>query len=55
MLKPDFSKYDLALIKDDKIIHASGKVRIDGLNKDGILNNGIISHKYHSTVRISEK
>jgi|TARA_B100001093_G_scaffold438750_1_gene438320 hypothetical protein len=42
-------------LKDDKIIHASGKVRIDGLNKDGILNNGIISHKYHSTVRISEK
>ena len=42
-------------LKDDKIIHASGKVRIDTLNKDGILNNGIISHKYHSTVRITEK
>ena len=42
-------------LKDDKIIHASGKVGIDTLNKDGILNNGIISHKYHSTVRITEK
>lgn len=42
-------------LKDDKIIHASGKVRIDTLNKDGILNNGIISHKYNSTVRITEK
>ena len=42
-------------LKDDEIIHASGKVRIDTLNKDGILNNGEISHKYHSTVRISEK
>tara|TARA_B110001452_G_scaffold153028_1_gene127337 strand:- start:709 stop:1473 length:765 start_codon:yes stop_codon:yes gene_type:complete len=42
-------------LKEDKIIHASGKVRIDTLNKDGILNNGIISHKYHSTVRIQEK
>ena len=42
-------------LKDDKIIHASGKVRIDTLNKDGILNNGIISHSYHSTVRITEK
>jgi gamma-D-glutamyl-L-lysine dipeptidyl-peptidase len=42
-------------LKDDKIIHASGKVRIDTLNKDGILNNGIISHRYHSTVRITEK
>ena len=42
-------------LKDDKIIHASGKVRIDALNKYGILNNGIISHKYHSTVRISKK
>ena len=42
-------------LKDNKIIHASGKVRIDTLNKDGILNNGIISHKYHSTVRITDK
>lgn len=42
-------------LKDDKIIHASGKVRIDTLNNDGILRNSIISHKYHSTVRISEK
>ena len=42
-------------LKEDKIIHASGKVRIDTLNKDGILNNGTISHNYHTTVRISNK
>ena len=42
-------------LKDDKIIHASGKVRIDTLIKDGILKNSTISHKYHSTVRITQK
>ena len=42
-------------LKDDKIIHASGKVRIDTLIKDGILKNNTISHKYHSTVRITQK
>jgi cell wall-associated NlpC family hydrolase len=42
-------------LKDYKIIHASGKVRIDTLIKDGILKNSTISHKYHSTVRITQK
>tara|TARA_B100000768_G_scaffold178999_1_gene195797 strand:- start:513 stop:1277 length:765 start_codon:yes stop_codon:yes gene_type:complete len=42
-------------LKDNKIIHASGKVRIDNLNNDGILKNSIISHTYHSTVRITDK
>ena len=40
-------------LENDKIIHASGKVRIDILTKDGILKNNEISHRYHSSLRIS--
>ena len=41
-------------LESNQIIHASGKVRIDILNKNGILNtdNNLISHKYHSAIRI---
>ena len=41
-------------LESNHIIHASGKVRIDILNKIGILNtdNNLISHKYHSAIRI---
>jgi hypothetical protein len=52
MLKPDFSKYNLALIKDDKIIHTSTKsgirpivecvIKYKGKIKDCILHDKII-------------
>ncbi|MEM6522936.1 MAG: C40 family peptidase [Bacteroidota bacterium] len=42
------------LLEDDEIIHASGKVRIDRLTNDGIVNqiSGVLSHKLHSIKRI---
>jgi len=41
-------------LESNQIIHASGKVTIDILNKNGILNtdNNLISHKYHSAITI---
>ena len=41
------------LLEPDKIIHASGKVRIDQFDKDGILNteNGKRTHQLHSIKR----
>ena len=41
-------------LENNQIIHASGKVRIDILNKNGILNtdNNLISHTYHSAITI---
>ncbi len=42
------------VMQEDKIIHASGKVRIDRLTNDGILREGtqLITHKLHSIRRI---
>ncbi len=42
------------LLPDAKIIHASGHVRIDGFNKNGILDadSGRITHTLHSIRRI---
>ena len=41
-------------LESNQIIHASGKVRIDIVNKIGILStdNNLISHKYHSAITI---
>jgi gamma-D-glutamyl-L-lysine dipeptidyl-peptidase len=42
------------LLNDHQIIHASGKVRIDGLDEQGIVNsgNGGRTHQLHSIRRI---
>ncbi|MBK9642979.1 MAG: C40 family peptidase [Saprospiraceae bacterium] len=42
------------IMQEDKIIHASGKVRIDRLTNDGILREEtqLITHKLHSIRRI---
>ncbi|MBK8642823.1 MAG: C40 family peptidase [Saprospiraceae bacterium] len=42
------------VMQEDKIIHASGKVRIDRLTNDGILREEtqLITHKLHSIRRI---
>jgi len=41
------------LLENDKIIHASGRVRIDKLTKKGIYNDGLkeYSHNFHSIRR----
>ena len=41
------------ILKDSKIIHASGKVRIDELHKNGIFNleANALTHKFHSVRR----
>lgn len=42
------------LLNDNEIIHASGRVRIDGLSEKGIVNieNEQLTHAYHSVRRI---
>jgi cell wall-associated NlpC family hydrolase len=40
-------------IEKEKIIHAHGKVRIDDLTKNGIVNDkGVLTHLFHSAKRI---
>jgi hypothetical protein len=43
------------ILSDHKIVHASGRVRIDTIDKDGILNSetGTRSHQLHSIRRIN--
>jgi hypothetical protein len=42
------------VLEDGKIIHASGRVRVDDLKEDGIFSseNGIQSHTFHSLRRV---
>ena len=43
-------------LENHKIIHASGKVRVDNLSKEGIIhtNNKELTHRLHSVKRIIE-
>jgi cell wall-associated NlpC family hydrolase len=43
-------------LENHQIIHASGKVRVDNLSKDGILlsKNKQLTHRLHSIKRIIE-